>query len=183
MDSFEFNKIAGAILASALALFGINELSSIIMAPTIPEKNAYSIEVEASSDSADSSAAEAADTGPSLGTLLASADVAAGQKVFKKCGACHTTDEGGANKIGPNLYGILENNKGASGSFGYSGALKEKGGTWTYADLDAFLTKPKGFIKGTKMSFSGIKKPTDRANVILFLRSLGKDNVALPAAE
>lgn len=184
MNSFEVNKIAGAILASALVLVAITELSKIVMAPTIPEKNAYAIDVGTSDDKAEADqSAAAASTGPSLGSLLASANVANGEKVFKKCGACHTNTEGGANKIGPNLYSILENDKGASGSFGYSSGLKDMGGTWSYADLDAFLTKPKAFIKGTKMSFAGIKKATDRADLILYLRSLGKDDVALPAAE
>lgn len=182
MNSFEFNKIAGAVLASALVLFAISELSKIVMAPTVPAENAYAIDTGETA-TADSSAAPAAEEGPALGVLLASADAANGEKVFKKCSACHTTTEGGADKIGPNLYGILENNKGASASFGYSAALKEMGGTWSYADLDAFLTKPKAFVKGTKMSFSGIKKAADRADVILYLRSLGKDSVALPAAE
>lgn len=183
MNSFEVNKIAGAILASALVLFAISELSNIVMAPSAPEKNAYAIDTGESAKAESSATASAADEGPSLGSLLASANSANGEKVFKKCGACHTTSDGGADKIGPNLFGILENNKAASASFGYSGALKEMGGTWSYADLDAFLKKPKAFVKGTKMSFAGIKKATARADLILYLRSLGKDSVALPATE
>lgn len=181
MNSFELNKIAGAVLGGALAIVAINEIANIAISPEMPEKNSYVIEV-ATAEASTGGAASAEAEGPSLGMLLASADVAKGEKVFKKCGSCHTTEEGGKNKIGPNLHAILGQAKGAVAGFSYSAALLEKGGDWSYESLDAFLKKPKDYIKGTKMSFAGLKKPTDRANLIAYLRTLGSDSVPLPPA-
>ncbi len=181
MNSFELNKIAGAVLAAALAVVVVNAVADVAISPSYPEKVAYAIDTGAEEASASASSA-AAEEGPSLGALLASADMGKGEKVFKKCSACHTVDDGGANKIGPNLYAILDRPKGGHGGFGYSDALIAKGGNWTYEDLDAFLKKPKDYIKGTKMSFAGLKKPADRANLIAYLRSLGTGDTPLPAA-
>ncbi|MFT6556205.1 c-type cytochrome [Sneathiella sp.] len=181
MNSFELNKIAGAVLAGALAVVVVNAVADIAVSPSFPEETAYAIDT-GEADATASTATAAVEEGPSLGVLLASADVSKGEKVFKKCGACHTVDEGGANKIGPNLYGVLNRAKGAVDGFSYSSALMEKGGDWSYESLDAFLEKPKDYIKGTKMSFNGLKKPTDRADLIGYLRTLGKGDVPLPAA-
>ncbi|MCG8491033.1 MAG: cytochrome c family protein [Sneathiellales bacterium] len=181
MNSFELNKIAGAVLAAALAVVVVSAVADIAVSPTYPEKMAYVIDTGAEEKGAEKSEG-AEETGPSLGALLASADVAKGEKVFKKCSSCHTVDEGGKNKVGPNLHAILNAEKGKKPGFGYSGALIEMGGTWTYDHLDAFLKKPKDFIKGTKMSFAGIKKPGDRANLIAYLRTLGTSDIPLPAA-
>ncbi len=111
--------------------------------------------------------------------MLASADAGAGAKVFKKCKACHTADKGGKNKVGPNLWDIVGKAKAAAG-FKFSGALKGLGGTWTYKDLDGFLADPKGFAKGTKMGFAGVKKPKARAHLIAYLRSLSDQPKPLP---
>lgn len=181
MNSFELNKIAGAVLAGALAVVAINEIANVAVAPHYPEEVAYAIDT-GDAGGTTAAVADAVAEGPSLGVLLASADVAKGQKIFKKCAACHTSDNGGKAKIGPNLYAVVNRAKGASAGFSYSDALVAMGGNWSYEDLDAFLKKPKDFIKGTKMSFAGIKKPDDRADMILFLRSLGSDAVALPSA-
>lgn len=181
MNNFEINKYAGALLAAALAVVAISEIANFAVAPSFPENVAYAIEVEEAT-STTAATTEAVSEGPSLAVLLASADADKGAKTFKKCSACHTADEGGANKIGPNLYAIIDRAKGATGGFSYSDALVAKGGNWSYDDLDAFLTKPKDFIKGTKMSFSGLKKPADRANLIAYLRTFGSEGVALPAA-
>ena len=179
MNSFELNKIAGAVLGSALAIVAINEIANIAIAPTAPETPAYVIDTgvdEASSGATDAAKPE----GPSLAVLMASADPAKGEKVFKKCGACHTAEEGGANKIGPNLHAILGNAKAASAGFSYSDALVEMGGEWGFEELNAFLTKPKDYVKGTKMSFAGLKKDGDRADLIAYLRTLGSSAVPLP---
>ena len=115
-----------------------------------------------------------------LGALLASADAEAGKKLAKKCSACHTINKGGKNKIGPTLWDVVGRGIGATEGFKFSGALANLGGTWGYEELDGFLKKPKAFASGTKMSFSGIKSETDRANLIAYLRSLSDDPKALP---
>ena len=115
-----------------------------------------------------------------LGALLASADAEAGKKLAKKCSACHTVNKGGKNKIGPTLWDVVGRGIGATEGFKFSGALANLGGTWGYEELDGFLKKPKTFASGTKMSFSGIKSETDRANLIAYLRSLSDDPKALP---
>ncbi len=181
MNTFEFNKIAAAVLAGVLIIMVINEIATLAIHPTYPEEPAYAIDTGAIASSEVASNDEV--VGPSLGVLLASADVAKGEKVFKKCGACHTVEDGGPNKIGPNLHGILNRDKGAHSGFSYSSALLEKGGAWGYEDLDVFLAKPSTYIKGTKMSFAGVKKPEQRADLIAYLRSLGKSDVPLPPAE
>ncbi|WP_169567269.1 c-type cytochrome [Sneathiella limimaris] len=179
MNSFELNKIAGAVLGGALAVVAINEIANIAVSPTMPETPSYVIDTGAAEAPA-GGAAEEKDAGPSLAVLMAAADPAEGEKIFKKCAACHTVEEGGANKIGPNLYKVLGNNKGAHADFSYSSALVEMGGTWGYEELNAFLTKPKDYIKGTKMSFAGLKKDGDRADLIAYLRTLGSSDIPLP---
>ncbi len=176
---FEFNKIAGAVLFTILIGFGVSELSGILIntgghqdavaypVPDIPESGAVAV-VE------DTPAV-------SLATLLANADVAKGEKTFKKCTACHSINEGGANKVGPNLFGVLDSDIAGHDGFSYSADLAAIEGNWTYDALDAFLTKPKDFAAGTKMSFAGIKKDTDRASLILYLRSQGDAEAPLPA--
>ncbi len=113
----------------------------------------------------------------SLIAAIAAADLAAGEKVFKKCKACHSVDEGGLHKVGPNLWGVVGAPMGRHADYKYSGALTKTGGTWDYASLDAFLTKPKDLMAGTKMVFPGVKNAADRAAVIAYLRS----NAASPA--
>ena len=114
-----------------------------------------------------------AEAGPDLGTLLASADAAAGEKVFAKCQACHTINQGGANGIGPNLYGTMGKAIAGHAGFAYSSALSDHGGQWTWENMDAWLKSPKAFASGTKMSFAGLSKPEDRANVMEYLASMG----------
>jgi len=142
-----------------------------------PEKMGYAIEgVEAEGGSA-------AASGPGLNTLLASADVAAGEKVFAKCAACHTANQGGANGIGPNLYATVGEAIGqGKGGFAFSDALKSKGGNWTFENLDHWLTSPREFAPGTKMTFAGLGNPVDRANLIAWLNTQGS-NLPLPAAD
>ena len=125
-------------------------------------------------------AAGPAEQGPSFDELLASADPAAGEKVFAKCMACHTIEQGAANGIGPNLYGTVgEAIAKGKGGFAFSDALSGVGGNWTFDNLDAWLTSPKAFASGTKMTFAGLPKAEDRANVIAYLNSMGS-NLPLP---
>ena len=124
--------------------------------------------------------AEASAAPAGIAALMALASANAGGKQFKKCKACHTTKKGGKNGVGPNLWDVVGRTKGTWPGYRFSSALKDKGGAWTYDDLDHFLTKPKDFMPGTKMSFAGIKESADRANVIIFLRSLSDTPKPLP---
>jgi cytochrome c len=163
-----FNTIAGWTLFAGIVALGLSSISSRVFhadSHEAPEVAGYPIEgVEDPTG----------DTGPDLGTLLAAADAAAGEKVFAKCVSCHTADQGGANGIGPNVYAIIGKpiGKHAAG-FAYSSALADHGGDWNYENLDKWLASPAGFAPGTKMSFAGLSKPEDRANVIAFLKSKG----------
>ena len=181
MNTFEINKIAGAVLGSALVIFVINELTGIVVAPAALDKVAFPVpEMEEAVAAAPTTSAEQA---ASLGALLAAADAEKGRKFAKRCAACHGFDEGGGKKIGPNLWGILANQQAKAAGFAYSGAMAGLDGAWGYDELDGFLANPKEYLPGTKMAFVGIKKATDRANVILYLRSLGDEGLALPPSE
>jgi cytochrome c len=181
MDSFEFNKIAGAVLATALLVFGLNELAGILYHPHTPEKPGFAVEVaEAAGEAGEAAAPEA--PAVSLGTLLASADAAKGQTVFKACAACHDVSKGGPNKVGPNLWGIVGRNHGVHEGFAYSeamAALKDK--PWDYAALNEFILAPKQAVPGTKMAYGGLKKDQDRANLLAYLATLSDAPVPFPA--
>ena len=178
-----FNTAAGWVLGAAIVALGASIVSGMYFhadSAEHPEEAGYFIEGAAEEGGADE--------GPDLGTLLASADAAAGEKVFAKCTACHTIDQGGANGIGPNLYGVMGASIGAhAAGFAYSSALSEKGGDWTWEAMDEWLTSPRGFANGTKMSFAGLGKPEDRANVMEFMASYGgapaKPEPVAPEAE
>jgi len=186
MDSFEFNKIAGALLFTALIIIGLSSLSDIVYAPKIPDKPGYIVEVANAGDNTEAKKAPVAEAKVSLASLLASANVEAGKKFFKKCAACHTSDNGGKNKVGPNLYNIVGRKMASSAGFSYSKAMKGKAetvGEWSFEALGEFLTKPKAYIPKTKMGFAGVKKPQDLANLLAYLRTLSDSPVALPAAQ
>ncbi|MBN9788841.1 cytochrome c family protein [Pseudonocardia sp. TMWB2A] len=171
------NTIFGWTLGAGIVALGLGFLSSQYFQaghPEAPEKPGYVVVGEASGDVA---------AGPSLNTLLASADVAAGEQVFKKCTACHTVNQGGANGIGPNLWAIVGDPVAhGRGGFAFSDALKTKGGTWDFAALDEWFKSPNKFAAGTKMSFAGLGDPKDRANLIAWLNTQGS-NKPLPAAD
>ena len=167
------NTIFGWVLGAGIIALGLSSLSGKIFHannPERPETLGYVIEgVEE----------EGGEEGPALATLLAEGDVAAGEKVFSKCQSCHTIDAGGANGIGPNLNATMGKTIAGHAGFAYSDALKAIGGTWTWDQMDAWLKSPKAFASGTKMSFAGLGSAEDRANLMLYLNSMGS-NLALP---
>lgn len=177
MDSFEFNKYAMALLGAVFLIMGLNFVSGGIFHSEIPHSDDEDIVVANNSSEPSGPAYEP------ISAMLASADAAAGEKVFKKCSGCHTVVEGGANKAGPGLYDIVNRSMGAVGDFGYSSALLEYGAdkNWTYEELNGFLWKPKTFMKGTKMGFAGLKKVQDRADIVAYLRTLSASPAPLPA--
>ncbi len=170
------NTIAGWVLGAGIAALGLSIVSGKYFHADKTEhleEPGYAIAGVVSSE-------DGADEGPALATLLASADVAAGEKQFSKCGSCHTINAGGAAGIGPNLHGVM--GKGiASGSFGYSSALQEVGGNWTWEQMDAWIASPRKFANGTSMSFAGIGNAEDRAALLAYLNSQGS-NLPLPEA-
>ncbi len=180
MSGLGFNKVAGAVLATGLAIVGLNELSSIVYASHPAEKPGYAIAVAEAVEEG----AAAAEVAPDWGTVLASADIAAGQAVEKKCVSCHTFEAGGANGTGPNQYGIVGRKPGSHAGFAYSTAMLEYGAknpVWTYDLLDQFIKAPQKDMPGTKMTFVGIKKQEDRINLIAYLRTLSASPMPIPA--
>jgi cytochrome c len=181
MDSFEFNKIAGAVLATALVVFGLKELSGIVYHSENPEKPGFAIEVAEAAETPSEAPAEGVPA-VSIGTLLASADPAKGLGATKPCQACHDFKKGGPNKTGPNLWGIIERGIASHEGFSFSDGMKARTAEkWTYENIDAFLKNPKAAVKGTKMAFAGVKKDQVRADLIAYLASLSDAPRPFPA--
>jgi cytochrome c len=178
MESLEFNKIAGAVLATGLLVLGLKNLSAEVFHTEAPEKPGFLIEV-AEAQATPGAGTPAAEV--PIATLLAKADPAKGMATAKACGACHSVDKGGANKVGPHLWNIVGRPVGSAEGFAYSEGFKAMAGKpWDFDALNAWLLAPKEFIKGTKMSYAGIKKDEDRANVIAYLATLSDLPTPLP---
>ena len=181
MDELRLNKVFAGFLFAALLLMAGVKIADVMVPHQELAENAYVIEVAETTDIA---AAAPVDTGPEpILALLAGADLGAGEKLSKKCSACHVFDAGGQNKVGPALWNVVDRPLGASEGYAYSDALAGFGGAWDYAALNAFLAKPKGYISGTKMNFAGLKKPQDRANLIAWMRAKADSPAALPSAD
>ena len=179
MDSFEINKILGAILFTCLVLLALNISAGAIFAPSTAEKPGYDIAVQ--EKPAGGEAAKAAPEQP-IETLLASADIKRGENSAKKCVACHTFEKGGPNKVGPNLWGVVGRPRASEAGFNYSAAMKAKGGEWSIDELNKFLQGPRNYIPGTAMAFAGLPRGSERADVIDYLNSLSDSPKPLPKA-
>jgi cytochrome c len=180
MDSFEINKILGAILGTCLVLLVTSFTAGAIFTPVMPEKPGFEIAVtEAPEGGAKEAAAPPSEP---IEKLLQTASVEKGAASAKKCAACHTFEKNGPNRVGPNLFGIVGDKKGEGRGFNFSAAMKAKGGEWSYDDLNQFIANPKAFIPGTAMGFAGIPKDTERADVIDYLHTLADSPLPLPTA-
>ena len=179
MDSFEVNKIIAAVLLVALLVIGIGKISDLVFFIEKPEKAGYKVELpdtENSSQSVKAAEVEEVD----ISALLALGTVEHGEKVFKKCTAGHVVNKGGANKIGPVLYGVLGRQVAAISDYKYSKAMAGYDKNWTFEEMNGYLRKPQSYIKGTKMAFAGLRKEKDRASVILYLNQNSDNPLPLP---
>lgn len=185
MDSFEFNKIAGAVLGTALGVMALGVIADIIYTSGRPLKPGYEIAVAEGGGEPAGGAAGGATAVPPIAVRLASADVKTGEASAKVCLACHTFEKGQPKKQGPNLYGVVGGPAAHMEGFKYSAAMldrRQKGINWTFEELDKFLESPRGYMPGTLMTFGGLKRPDQRANVIAYLRTLSDSPVPLPVA-
>lgn len=176
MDAFELNKIAGAVLGSILLVLSLGFIGDFFFHTEKPETPAFAVEVADAAGGGGEKKADAANE-VSFADLLASADVKAGEKVTKKCKSCHAFEKDGKNKVGPVLFGVVDRALGSYAGFAYSAAMKAKAGEvsgWDTEALNAFLKKPKDYLPKTSMSFGGLKKAKDRANLIAYLKSLAE---------
>ena len=180
MDSFEINKIVAAILLVALLIIGIGKLSNIIFYVKKPETPGYAVEVAQNDSNSIQTSSEITDEKIDIASFMAMGDVLTGEKVFKKCAACHSIVKGGKNNIGPALYNVVGRQVGSVNDYKYSKALSEYERQWTLEELNGYLIRPAKWIKGTKMAFAGLRKEKDRASVILYLNQNSDNPVPLP---
>ena len=182
MDSFEYNKIAAAILIALLTIKGADLVSDALIHPDMLKENVFKIEGATVSAYGGGAALEKKGPAP-LEPLLATASAENGAQIFKKCTSCHTIEAGGPNRIGPNLHAIVGAPKAKHPGYSYSRSMQEKGGTWTYDDLNVYLYNPRSFVPGTKMSFIGVKDDKERADLIAYLRQQTENPPPLPVAQ
>ncbi len=180
MDSFELNKIIGAILLVALLVIGIGKVSNLVFKINKPEKSNYKVELDVESAETKGDEEPVQREIVDIAALLSTGDLAHGEKVFKKCSACHSIKSGGGNKIGPALYNVVGRKVGVLDDYKYSKALAEYEKNWNFEELNGFLLKPKDWIKGTKMAYAGLRKEKDRASVILYLNKYSDSPLPLP---
>ena len=179
MDSFEINKIVAAVLMVALLVIGIGKLSNVIFHVEKPKTPGYAVEVEQAT-TVSSTTEKAVEEKIDIAALMAMGDIALGEKVFKKCAACHSIVKGGKNNIGPALYNVVGRKTGAVSDYKYSKAMIAHGKEWSFEEMNSYLIKPQAHIKGTKMAFAGLRKEKDRASVILYMNSKSNSPKPLP---
>ena len=177
MDSFEINKIIAAVLVTVLIVFGIGKISDMIFHVEAPKVPGYKVEIQLASSSSEDSISESQ---VDIATLLSMGDAEHGKKVFKKCAACHSITQGGGNKIGPKLWGVMFRPVASITDYKYSKALSEYKKEWSWEEMNGFLIKPSSWIKGNKMGFAGLKKEKDRASVMLYLNKSSDNPKVLP---
>ena len=177
MDSFEINKIITAVFLVVLVVFGVGKISDLIFEVKKPNVDGYKVEIKEGSSSATLVSSESQ---VDIVALLAMGDIEHGKKVFKKCAACHSINQGGGNKIGPKLWNVMFRPVGAISDYKYSKALSGYKKDWSWEEMNGFLIKPSSWIKGNKMGFAGLKKEKDRASVILYLNQSSDNPKQLP---
>jgi cytochrome c len=184
MDSFELNKIAGAVLGTLMFAVGLNILAGMLFTVHPPAVPGYDLPQAAEGADAGAGAAPQAPAEP-LPVLLAKADAAKGEKAVAKCKACHSFEKGGPNKIGPDLFGVVGRPIAGHEGFNYSQALKAfgAGGKWDFEKVNLFITNPKKDVPGTLMNFAGVSKPEERADILVYLNSLSDSPQPLPKPE
>ncbi len=177
MDNLEFNKAAAAVLTAGIVFMVSGVIASMVVKPHPLHQTVLKIETGGSAPAAGAKAEPLAPIAP----LLASADVAAGEAIAKKqCASCHSFNDGGKNGVGPNIYGVIGRKHAAAAGFNYSDAVKGKPGPWSYEEMNAWLKNPKAYAPGTRMAYAGLNNDKQRADLILYLRSLAASPVALP---
>ena len=179
MDSFELNKIIAAVLMVALLVIGLGKIADEVFHVKKPKDPGYQVEVESQLISETSQAVKVVEK-IDIAAVMALGDVASGEKIFKKCAACHSINKGGKNKIGPALYNVVGRAVGGVDNYKYSKTLTSYGKEWTFEELNGFLTKPSSYLKGTKMSYAGLRKENDRASVIKYLNQNSDNPKKLP---
>jgi cytochrome c len=179
MDSFEINKIVAAVLMVALLVIGIAKISDLIFHVEKPKTPGYTVEVDQVA-SASSSTVESVEEKIDIAALMAMGDAISGEKIFKKCAACHSIIKNGKNKIGPALYNVVGRKVGGVSDYKYSKALAGYEKSWTFEELNGFLLKPAKWIKGTKMAYAGLRKEKDRASIIKYLNQNSDNPQPLP---
>ncbi|MFN3459907.1 MAG: c-type cytochrome [Oceanibaculum sp.] len=179
MSTFELNKVAAGVILGALLFMVTGTLGHMLVAPKPLQENAYKVEITEEA-TATAAAPEEFQWPDPIEPLLASADASAGEALVRRCTACHTLEKGGANRVGPNLFDIVNADKAHIDGFAYSTAMAEAEGTWTYENLSRFLFSPRDYTPGTKMNFAGLRRDADRANLIVYLRTLSDNPAPLP---
>jgi cytochrome c len=178
LDSFEVNKILGAVLGTLLGVQAVHLMAGAVFTPGIPAKPGYEIAVTEAPAAGQQQPAKAPEV--PIEQRLASASPERGEADTRPCQTCHTFEKGGPNRIGPNLFGVVGRDRASEQGFNYSAAMKSKGGKWTFEELDKFLSNPRQDIPGTAMTFAGIQRDNQRADVIDYLRTLSDNPVPLP---